>query len=451
MNADPAKTTESQGAPGPRRVVEDVTCLLCGCLCDDLTVVVEDDSVVEVRNACEAGRRWFAQQAQPDPSPAASVDGQAVELREAVARAADLLSAARAPVVFGLTRTVTETVRDALELAEAVGARVVLNRAAADLGRVAAFQRQGRVAATLGEVKNRADVVVFWGADPARTHPRHGERYSVEAKGRFIPEGRGGRTVVVVDAEKTATAEGADVFIPLPPQHDVAALVALRLWLGGKTLGRDQTRTADGFDLAPLERLVPVLRQARYGAFFFQGRGPRHDRSGADWEAASRLVRDLNDVTRFVLLGLGGPGNLAGAEAALTWQGGFLQGVDYRLGLPSPLDDLATLDELLAAREPDVILSVADGLPEDLSDAARAHLAAIPRIVIGPGATATTGPARTVAIATAAAGFDAGGTVARADGVGLPVRTVRAATRPSDQAVVRGIRERLRESGVKLS
>ena len=44
-----------------------------------------------------------------------------------------------------------------------------------------------------------------------------------------------------------------------------------------------------------------------------------------------RLVRELNDVTRFVLLGLGRPGNLAGAEAALTWQSGYMQGVDYRL------------------------------------------------------------------------------------------------------------------------
>jgi len=39
--------------------------------------------------------------------------------------------------------------------------------------RVLALQRVGRVSATLGEIKNRADVVVFWGADPMVSQPRH--------------------------------------------------------------------------------------------------------------------------------------------------------------------------------------------------------------------------------------------------------------------------------------
>ena len=60
--------------------------------------------------------------------------------------------------------------------------------------------------ATLGEVKYRADVVGILGDRPIVTHPRHWERYSVEPVGRFVPEGRAGRKVVVIDQNRTASA-----------------------------------------------------------------------------------------------------------------------------------------------------------------------------------------------------------------------------------------------------
>ena len=88
------------------------------------------------------------------------------------------------------------------------------------------FKRSGRVSATLGEVRHRADLVVFWSVDPVSTHPRHLERYSVEPRGRFVPEGRGARAVVVLDAERSATAERADVFVTCSTE----AAVSRSLW-----------------------------------------------------------------------------------------------------------------------------------------------------------------------------------------------------------------------------
>ena len=59
-------------------------------------------------------------------------------------------------------------------------------------------------------MKNRADLVLFWGADPLATHPRHLERYAAEPAGLFVPRGRADRirkrtthiTVVVDDGEE---------------------------------------------------------------------------------------------------------------------------------------------------------------------------------------------------------------------------------------------------------
>lgn len=233
-----ADASQSVVDPVPqRRVTSNVTCLACGCLCDDLQVTVEKGSLREAKNACEVGRTWFEWGLSLEPVPTAAVGGRTATLEEALGRATELIANSRAPVVYGLSSSMTETVRDALELAEGLGARVVLSRTAADLGRVAAFQRAGRVSATLGEVKNRADVVVFWGSDPSRTHPRHAERYSIEPSGRFVPLGRAGRSIVVVDAEQTATAGVADLFLPIPPALDVAALVTLRMMIGTRSGG----------------------------------------------------------------------------------------------------------------------------------------------------------------------------------------------------------------------
>ena len=37
-------------------VIKDVVCTLCGCLCDDLEVTVEDNKITTVGKACTPGR-----------------------------------------------------------------------------------------------------------------------------------------------------------------------------------------------------------------------------------------------------------------------------------------------------------------------------------------------------------------------------------------------------------
>jgi len=41
------------------RTVANVTCLGCGCACDDITVVVKQGRIAETRNACALGAAWF--------------------------------------------------------------------------------------------------------------------------------------------------------------------------------------------------------------------------------------------------------------------------------------------------------------------------------------------------------------------------------------------------------
>ncbi len=416
--------------------VEHATCLGCGCLCDDIAVVVEGGRVVGADRACPIGREWFLAPRPGAGLPAVTVDGRASTFERGVARAAEILGGARAPAVWGLAGTTVEAQRAAVAIADAIGAVVDVAGpgAAGRSARLEAYQRVGQVSATLGEVKDRADVVVFWGVDPVLTHPRHFERYSVEPRGRFVPGGRAGRTVVVVDQKPTATAAASDLCVHVEPDSYGETFGVLRALVRGVAIDPGRAEEATGVPFSALEDLAARLMRARYGALFF---GPM---PGGSWavEGALTLVRDLNVGRRFVALTLGEAGNPAGAEAVLSWQAGAPSAVDFGRGYPRHLPGDATLADRLAAGAVDAALIVADdpavGLPaEDL-----ARLGSIPTVAIRPGATAD-GPTPGVAFDVARPGIEAGGTVGRVDGVMLPLRPALRAGGPTDREVLEAI------------
>jgi formylmethanofuran dehydrogenase subunit B len=93
----------------------------------------------------------------------------------------------------------------------------------------------GKVSCTLGEVKNRADLIIYWGGNPAECHPRHFTKYTIMQKGKFVPEGRKGRTMVLVDIRETLSVKASDIFLQVRPSKDFEVLSAIRaLVKGGK-------------------------------------------------------------------------------------------------------------------------------------------------------------------------------------------------------------------------
>jgi formylmethanofuran dehydrogenase subunit B len=407
--------------------VDPFTCTFCGCLCDDLVLTIAGGRIASARNACEMARERLVGLSTTAP-PAGNVQDDAAAVDEAVR----LLRAARAPVIVGLSASSNQTVGRAAALADRIGAVVQVGGPASS-ARIAAFQRGGLVSATLGDVKNRADVVVFWATDPLSTHPRHWERYSVEPKGRFIPEGRDGRTIVVLDHERTATAERADVFLQIDPERELETLWVLRGLARGVSMSGSGMERATGRAASELENLIEMMKLARYGAWFsgpLAGRGPIA-LAEARHQAVAGLVRDLNTPTsRFVALGMGEPGNAHGAEAVLAWQTGLTPSVDLGGGFPEALPGATSAVERLARGEADCVVVVGESALDDWPGPARARLAETPWIFIGSPESPHAQSA-TVALAAATAGLDEDGVVTRVDGVSLPIRAVRQCTWPS--------------------
>jgi formylmethanofuran dehydrogenase subunit B len=441
--SDPRMEEPARG--GPIAQLEPVTCFLCGCLCDDLVVRMNGDRVVEVDHECEVSREWLLRdRTRPEGGAVAKIQGVAATAEAGIARAAELLAAARAPVVLGMTYSTNETMRAALELADLIGASVEPGDPTTSLPRLFAFQRAGRVSATLGEVKNRADVVVFWGADPVESHPRHWQRYSVEPQGRFVPEGRAGRTVIVIDRGRTATAEKADLYLAIDPEREFEILWTLRAMVRGVEQDASRVRRVTGCALDELRQLASHLIRARYGAWFQDtiSSGQPLSLAAQTIEAATLLVRDLNQKTRFVMLGMGGPGNPAGVEAVMAWQTGFPASVDLGAGHPRSLPMVTSAADRLARGEADLALIIGELYPDQYREEALRRLEKIPVIVIAQGEVAGLDDPD-VKLRSAVPGWDDPGTVMRTDGVMLPLKALVPARDRTEREWLEALRERI--------
>jgi formylmethanofuran dehydrogenase subunit B len=412
---------------------ENVACTVCGCVCDDLTLHIDQGHVTTVEHACELSESWLLQQKATDPCTVL-VEGEATTLEAGLAEAAEILRRSRAPLIYGLSSSSTPGQRAACRLADQLGATIDTTASTCHAPSILAVQAVGESTASLGEVSNRADMVVYWGSNPLESHPRHIER-CVEAAGQFVPAGREGRHLVVVDSQRTATAESADRFVQVEPGTDFDVLWALRMIIKGVEL------KVDSVGCIPRDQLIDLaetMRACRYGALFF-GLGLTHTAvPHANVEALLRLVTDLNGHTRWIARRMRIPGDVAGADSVLCWQTGYPFSVNFSRGYPRYNPGEYTANNLLERGEVDAVLLVgSEGVPK-LSPAARQHLGRIPTIVLdNPGAESTLDS--TVSFTTAIYGIHRPGTAYRMDEVPIPLRPVLDSNLPSDEEVLNAI------------
>jgi len=305
-----------------------------------------------------------------------------------------------------------------------------------------AFQSLGESTASLGEIKNRADLIIFWGGNPAEAHPRLFSRYAVTPKGMYTPNGRKDRTVVLVDVRRTASTPVADIFLQVKPGSDFEVLWALRALVKGRKVDASiEERT--GISLAALEDLTARMKRCQFGALLFgmgltMTRG-RHFNAGA----LLALATDLNEFTHFVAAPVRGHGNVTGADNVVSWQTGYPFGVNFSRGYPRFNPGEWTTADLLARGEADAAMIIASDPAANFAKGAIEHLKRIPVITLDPKTSVTSRIAR-VALTTATYGINTPGTVYRMDGVPISLRPAFESPYPSDEQVLIAIRERVR-------
>ncbi|HLJ11610.1 MAG TPA: formylmethanofuran dehydrogenase subunit B [Planctomycetaceae bacterium] len=420
------------------QTIENVACTQCGCVCDDLAITIDAGRIIRAERACELAEPWYLQQELQRP-PVAAIQGRSAPLEAALVRAAEILAASRAPLIYGLSRSSTEGQRAAVALADRLGATIDTTASLCHAPSIMAFQQAGESTSSLGEIRNRSDLVLFWGCDPLVSHPRHLERYSADPVGEFLPGGRRDRTLVVIDDHPTASSDIADVFIRLEPDRDFEAIWKLRLLIrdeypvGGANTGDDDEMLVD---LA--RRMKACLSGVAFFGLGLSQRGLGH----RNVEALLLLVRDLNRYTRFYARRMRIYGDVTGADSVLCWQTGYPFSVNLGRGFPRFNPEEYSAQGVLEREEADACVIVGSETLGRFSPKALLHLRNIPTIVLDyPTVESIVSP--TVKFTTAIYGIHRPGTAYRMDEIPIPLRAFLPSDYPSDDEVLNSLMELL--------
>jgi formylmethanofuran dehydrogenase subunit B len=291
----------------------------------------------------------------------------------------------------------------------------------------------------LGEIKNRADLIIYWGGNPAECHPRHFTKYTIMQKGKYVPNGRKGRTMVLVDIRETPSEKASDIFLQVRPGKDFEMVTALRALVKGQRVDPELVAET-GLTVEQLQDFANRMKTCKFGVLFF-GMGLSMTR-GKHMNSAAvlTLATELNAFTKFVAMPMRGHGNVTGSDMVMRWSTGYPFGVNLCRGYPrfNP-GEYSTVD-LLVRGDVDACLVLGADPGATMPQPGIDHLARIPTIVLDPKVTHSSKIAR-VHITTAATGVSAPGTVYRMDEIPLPLRPALKSPYPTDEEIVRRIRQ----------
>jgi formylmethanofuran dehydrogenase subunit B len=448
-------------------VVSQVTCPVCGSFCDDIEVVIKNNVITEVRNACAVGAAKFLDYANHRRAkPLVRKNDELVEasLDEAIRKSAEILVDATYPILYGWSSTSCEAIRVGLELAEEVSGVIDNTTTICHGPSILSIQDIGIASCTLGQLRHRADLIVYWGCNPWSAHPRHIERYTTFSNGRFQKSTwktyisrLGGilskrrlrravnlvlrrdmfakpeisrelpynmfqkkRKMVVVDVRKTHSADAADYFLQVEPNKDYDLLQAFRMLIADEELDVDRVA---GVPVETLTEIADVMIECELGVIFFGQGLTMTEGKLRNVDAALSLVRDLNQRTKFLIMPMRGHFNVTGADVVFTWQTGYPFAVDFSQGYPQYNPGETSVIDILCRDETDAALVVASDPVAHFPKEAAQNLVKNPLIVIDPQMTPTSLMADVVFPSTFV-GIETEGTAYRMDHVPLPLKKI---------------------------
>jgi len=474
-------------------IIKSVVCPICGCLCDDLEVTVENNEIVKMKNGCAVCEAKMVHGYKSDErilEPHIRKDGKLVpvSMDEAICKAAQILTDSKYPLLFGWTSSASETQHVGVELAEELGAALDNCCSVCHGPSVMAIQEIGIPTATLGQIRHRADLIVYWACDPWSSHPRHVERYTAFTEGRFEKSefkeyvqklksrasqkkveaairrtqvryqqpnapaatveappqslARAGRKMVVFDVRKTMTAEVADYFVQVEPNKDYEIFGAMRCLANDQELDID---TVGGVPVDYLREVVDAMVNAEFGAIFFGLGLTQSVGRFRNVEIAIALTRDLNRKTKFVVAPMRGHFNVTGANTVFAWQTGYPFALDFSQGYPQYNPGEFTATDLLRRGDNDATLVISADPGAHFPKSAIQNMMKHPLITINPDWNAIS-RLGDVVFPAQWCGIEQAGTAYRMDSIAISLKKVVEAPKgvPSDEEIIRRILEEVR-------
>ncbi len=408
-----AGTNESAATASAAHLV----CGGCGLLCDDLAGTSD--------TGCAAADAWFGIPAQP---AATTVDGLPATIDAAVNAAAHRLTNARRVLLTGLTSVPLEPVRLACQIAERLTAAVDAGTADTALLTGPTITRVGEVTAAFEELRDRADLVIFWGCNPAASHPRFLERFVQPARPT------GGRQTMSVGPQQVVPPTAHHSHLSLAADQIVPAARLLQASLEGHGI----TPTDD-----PLAATISKLNAAVDAASCIGiVTSTRDDPSGLTAWSLGQLVRALAHRKPAFQIPLGagtagGGGNAAGFAASCSWRygaPGAIAAADRDGSEFQPAE--ADAVRLISRGEVDCVLAVGRLAPP--IEAALTAAAVAPSVIRITDITPEPAAVTTVMLGTASLARATTGTMLREDGRLMQLQPLMAPKKPTvDQLLIK--------------
>lgn len=380
------------------------TCPGCSCLCDDIEVSVEDSKIKGVSNACRKGASLFL-----------NANSAPCDIETAIDGAIRILKEARNPAIFGLDNTTLEAQHVAIKLARKLDC-MIEDYSQIRYGNLFELLRSSKIpTCTLDEVRDRADISIFWGSDAMNAQPRHLSRFSYFPRGEHKQKGwEFDRHAVTIDLYRSSTAKVTKEYLKVEPGNDALLMNEIM-----DVLSQKPPRSKD------VLHFVNEIRKAAFGVIF-AGTGLIQGLNRELGELVE-FMQKLNEYGEFRLIPMVVGYNMRGfvetaGNSNLEVKGLFQQ---------------ALLDDKIDA----ALIVGADPL-SDLPYPVSGKLRDIKTIVIDPRVTPTTEIADVV-IHGATPAIDAGGHAMRMDGVEFEFAPCINGELPSDEMILEMILEGL--------
>lgn len=374
-----------------------LVCTGCGCLCDDIQVEIDGAHLGKTENACAKGAAYLQAAFNPERRARSAVRGQTCSPEAATDEAVRLLSRAKRRLIFGLDNSNLETQALAIELARKLGA-VIDDASSSTYGPlIERIIKKELPTCSLSEVKDKADLLLYWGANPTATHPRHLSKYTYYAYTDFNPAGWYPKvTLSSIDVRQTELTAMSKPVFKVNPGDDRELISGV---LGESTVSDQASQLSD------------LVKNSRFCAVFC-GLGLVHSLQG-DFAGFARMVQALSQSTHIAVIPMIAETNMIGFSQSLHEKTSYVNSV--RLGASVSHGREFSLLEQIHNNAADCILIVGSdplsGLPQSLLS----KLQGLDIICLDYFSTLTT-EAADIVVPTALPGVESGGGVVRMDG-----------------------------------
>ena len=399
------------------------TCTGCALLCEDIEAIIENNQIKEIRNAC---RRGAARMKGCSNRLVSSIDQKPADIESCLTKAAEILRNAKSPMLFGLDNSTCEAQAKGIQLAKKTNAIIDDTSSFCQGLLIEKILQKKLRTCSLDDIRNKADVLVYWGSDAQDSQPRHLSRFSYFPRGESRQRGyEEDRLAIAIDVRESNTAKICKGhFYRIPLKGDREFILALMEALSGK---------APAYDTKNMLGLASILKKAQFGAIFV-GIGLTYSIKN-DFEILTALADML---PRFNIMPMVGHYNMRGFNEALFKETGFVNRVKFEGKVVN--DNKFAFIEALKNKSIDALVVVGSDPVLSLPRSIISHLASIPVVCIDPCQTFTSRIA-TVNIPSAASGVESAGSAVRMDGKLIGIKKIIENNYMTDEDIMKRLME----------